>query len=92
MNRRLALAIAVGAAFGLATAAVAHAAPEGKGREGTTPKSWNYQLDKNGNRVAKGNRVSNADGSWREEVRQGKCSTVKEMTPKGEYKETHSCN
>ena len=56
-----------------------------------TPSGWSYQLDKNGNRIPKGNRVTNADGSWREEIRQGKCSTVKEMSAKGEYRETHNC-
>ena len=32
------------------------------------------------------------DGSWREEVRQGNCVTVKEMSAAGEYKETRQCN
>ena len=32
-----------------------------------------------------------ADGSWREETRQGKCITVKEKSPAGEYKETRRC-
>jgi hypothetical protein len=92
MNRRLAVAVALVAGVGLASIAVAQAAPAGQQRGGNTPKSWNYQLDKSGHRVAKGDRVTNADGSWREEVRHGKCSTVKEMTAKGEYKETHSCD
>ncbi len=51
------------------------------------PKGWNYEI-KDGKRVPKGNRVTNADGSWREEVRQGSCVTVKEKTANGEYKET----
>ena len=92
MNKRLAVAIAVAVGFGLASVAAAQAAPAGQGNGGNTPKGWNYQLDKKGNRVSKGNRVNNPDGSWREEVRQGKCSTVKEKTAKGEYKETHSCD
>ena len=57
-----------------------------------TPKGWNYEI-KDGKRVPKGgNRVTNPDGSWREELKQGKCVTVKEMSSKGEYKETRQCN
>jgi hypothetical protein len=57
-----------------------------------TPRGWNYEI-KDGKRVPKaGNRVTNADGSWREEVREGNCVTVKEMTKNGEYKETRQCN
>jgi len=57
----------------------------------STPKGWNYEI-KDGKRVPKGNRVSNADGSWREESRQGKCVTIKERTAAGEYKETRQCD
>jgi hypothetical protein len=71
------------AAAGLASAAVA----QGQ----STPKGWNYEL-RDGKRVPKGNRVSNADGSWREEVKQGNCVTVKEKSASGEYKETRQCN
>ena len=56
-----------------------------------TPKNWNYEI-KDGKRVPKGQRLTNADGSWREEVRQGKCITVKEKTAAGEYKETRRCD
>ena len=35
-----------------------------------TPKGWNYEI-KDGKRVPKGNRVTNPDGSWREEVKPG---------------------
>ncbi len=55
-----------------------------------TPKNWNYEI-KDGKRVPKAERVTNADGSWREEVRQGKCITIKEKSPAGEYKETRRC-
>jgi hypothetical protein len=57
-----------------------------------TPKNWSYTLDKNGQRVPKGSRVTNPDGSWREEVRQGNCVTIKERSASGEYKETRQCN
>ena len=57
-----------------------------------TPRDWSYEI-RDGKRVPKtGNRVTNADGSWREEVRQGKCVTVKERSASGEYKETRQCN
>jgi hypothetical protein len=56
-----------------------------------TPKGWSYEI-KDGKRVPKGNRVTNADGSWREEVRQGNCITIKERSASGEYKETRQCN
>ena len=57
-----------------------------------TPKGWSYEI-KDGKRVPKGgNRINNPDGSWREELKQGKCVTVKEMSAKGEYKETRQCN
>lgn len=56
-----------------------------------TPKGWNYEI-KDGKRVPKGSRITNKDGSWREEVRQGNCVTVKERSAAGEYKETRQCN
>ena len=37
-------------------------------------------------------RVVRPDGSWREEVRQGNCITIKERSATGEYKETRQCN
>jgi len=57
----------------------------------STPKSFSYEL-RDGKRVPKGNRVTNADGSWREEVRQGSCTTVKEKTAAGDYSETRKCD
>ena len=57
-----------------------------------TPKGWNFEVDSRGNRVARDNRVTKPDGSWREEIRQGNCLTVKEGSATGEYKETRQCN
>jgi len=71
-------------AVGLAGAATAQS---GRG----TPKNWNYEI-KEGKRVPKSNRVTNPDGSWREQVRQGNCITIKEMSAAGEYKETRRCD
>jgi hypothetical protein len=75
--------IAVAAALGLSTVAAA--------QNVQTPKGFNYEI-RDGKRVPKGNRVTNKDGSWREEVRQGNCVTVKEKSAAGEYKETRQCN
>jgi hypothetical protein len=72
-------------AAGFATAAYAQAQTQ------QTPRGWSYEI-KDGKRVPKGSRVTNADGSWREEVRQGNCVTVKERSAAGEYKETRQCN
>ncbi|MEO5774410.1 MAG: hypothetical protein ABIQ32_09885 [Sphingomicrobium sp.] len=76
--------IALGATAGFAAMASAQAAQ-------STPKGWNYEI-RDGKRVPKSERVTNADGSWREESRQGNCVTVKERTATGEYKETRRCS
>jgi len=79
--------LAVAAAVG---ATGAHA-QQGPG-QCTSPPGMNYMIC-NGQRVPKaGNRVAKADGSWREEQRQGPCIVVKEKTAQGEYKETRQCN
>ena len=75
--------IALAATAGYATAAAAQSQQ--------TPKGWSYEI-KDGKRVPKANRVTNPDGSWREEVRQGNCVTIKERSAAGEYKETRQCN
>jgi hypothetical protein len=85
MKKRLAVALAVIAGFGVASMALAQAPQQQQSQ--STPKGWSYTI-KDGKRVPKGNRVVNADGSWREEIRQGKCVTVKEKSSAGEYKET----
>lgn len=76
---------------GLALVAAACGASTASAQNQQTPKGWNYEI-KDGKRVPKGNRVNNPDGSWREELKQGNCVTVKEMSAKGEYKETRQCN
>ena len=86
MNRgfvpRLAIALA---GFALAGAAVATAqsgqVDQPKQQIQHTP--FNYDVV-NGQRVPKGNRVTNPDGSWRETIRQGNCTTVKEKSAAGE--------
>ena len=81
-------ALIIGAiAFVAVTAGASIAAAQGP----KTPSNWSYEI-KDGKRVPKGNRVNNADGSWREEIKQGNCVTLKERTATGEYKETRQCN
>jgi hypothetical protein len=81
--------VALLAAAGYATVAAAQS--QGPGEDRSTPKGWSYEI-KDGKRVPKGNRVTRPDGSWREEVRQGNCVTIKEKSAAGEYKETRQCN
>jgi hypothetical protein len=78
-------AVACVAAGGFATAAYAQSAQQ------QTPRNWSYEI-RDGKRVPKANRVTNPDGSWREELKQGNCVTIKERSPTGEYKETRQCN
>ncbi len=56
-----------------------------------TPSNWSYEI-RNGRRVPRGNRVTAADGSWREELRDGACTTVRTMSASGEYRETRQCD
>ena len=95
MSKTAIKVLIVGAIALGATAAYAAAAPaqnqQAQQQGSQTPKGWSYEI-KNGQRVPKGNRVTNPDGSWREEVKQGNCVTVKEKSASGEYKETRQCN
>jgi hypothetical protein len=67
--------------------AFAQAAPQPQ-----TPKTWSYTVGANGQRVPKISRITKPDGSWREEIRQGSCVTIKQRSANGEYKETRQCN
>lgn len=78
----VAATVLVGAG-GFASAAYAQDRP--------TPPNWQYDIQ-NGKRVPRTNRVSKPDGSWREEIRQGKCVTIKERSATGEYRETRQCD
>jgi hypothetical protein len=94
MMRVSKIALLVGAALvasaGFTGVAIAQAGKSASADQ-ATPRNWNYEI-KDGKRVPKGNRVVNADGSWREEVRQGSCVTIKEKTAAGEYKESRRCD
>ena len=78
----VAVVVAVGA---LSPAFAQRGDPEAK-----TPSNWSYEI-RNGRRVPRGNRVTNPDGSWREEVRDGNCVTTRTMSAAGEYRETREC-
>ena len=86
MTRMWKIAVGIGALAFAATAASA-IAPEDQ----ATPKNFNWEI-KDGKRVPKGTKQVNPDGSWREEIRQGKCLVIKEKSAAGEYKETRQCN
>ena len=74
-----------GVAYELATNSSAQADTQ------ATPKNFNYEI-KDGKRVPKSNRTTNADGSWREETKVGNCSTIKESSAAGEVKITRKCD
>lgn len=80
-----------GAVLALFVAGSANAIVQPSGPAPSVPKSFNYEL-RDGKRVPKSNRVTNSDGGWREEMRQGQCTTVKEKTAAGDYNETRKCD
>lgn len=84
----LALVLAFGA-FGAFSPAEAQ--PQRAQHTVKTPASFPYEIV-NGRRVPRGNRAVNPDGSWREEVRDGPCVTLKEKSPEGEYREIRKCD
>ena len=90
MTRTWKIVLGIGAVALAATAASA-AYAQVTPNDQATPNSFNWEI-KDGKRVPKGNRQTNADGSWREEIRQGKCVTIKEKSAAGEYKEVRKCD
>ena len=90
MTRFAKNAMIIAAAAFATTAAAGGAHAQANKASQSTPKNWNYEI-KDGKRVPKADRVTNADGSWREEVRQGNCVTVKEGSASGEVKITRKC-
>jgi hypothetical protein len=89
MRATIVRALSIGAAALVALAGNATIA-SAQAQQQQLPKGWSYDI-RSGQRVAKTNRVSNADGSWREEARQGNCVTVKERSATGEYKTSSEC-
>ena len=90
MTRMLKIVLTV-AGVALAATAASAAYAQATAGDQSTPNSFNWEI-KDGKRVPKGQRQINADGSWREEIRQGKCVTIKEKSAAGEYKETRRCD
>jgi hypothetical protein len=87
------LHLTVGAAAAVAVLALGAWAPAlaQKAKAAKTPSNFSYEI-RNGRRVPKANRVQAADGSWKEEVRDGNCSTVRQQSPSGEYREVRKCD
>lgn len=83
--------VAAGLAWSFGGLSPAFAQGNGGKSEATTPANFPYELV-NGRRVPRGKRVANADGSWREEIRDGDCVTLKEKSAAGEYRETRKCD
>ena len=85
--------LAAGASLAaLAGASGASATAAQSAQNCTSPPGMNYMIC-NGQRVPKPtSRITNPDGSWREETRQGKCVVIKEKSASGEYKETRRCD
>ena len=90
MTRMWKIVIGMGT-MALAATAASAAFAQAAATDQATPKNFNWEI-KDGKRVPKGDRQTNADGSWREEIRQGKCVTIKEKSASGEYKETRKCD
>ena len=92
MTRRAIMLAAVGGIAVVALAGAAYAQNAGASSAGTQNTPFNYEI-KDGKRVPKPtSRITNADGSWREETRQGNCVTIKEGTPDGAVRTTRKCD
>ena len=82
------IVLIVGAAALGATAAYA-AAPE---QPAQTPKSFSWTKGKDGKRVERPSEVTtNPDGSNREVIQKGKCSTIRVKLADGAVKTTYEC-
>ena len=95
MTKKVQLTLAAGALAAVAVLALGAFGNPAFAQRGDsqakTPSNWSYQIV-NGRRVPRGNRVTAADGSWREELRDGACVTIRTMSAAGEYRETRQCD
>ena len=82
------VSLTVAAALALSVGAPAAAMEPAK--SGKTPANWSWEI-KNGKRVPKAERVTHADGSWTEELKQGNC-TVTRTGRDGEVREVRKCD
>jgi len=85
-----ALAVAL-AVLGLGAFSPASAQPQKAKQASATPASFPYEIV-NGKRVPRGNKTVNPDGTWREEIKDGPCVTLKEKNAAGEYREVRKCD
>jgi hypothetical protein len=89
MTKTAKIVLIVGAAALGATAAYA-AAPAQPPQQ--TPKSFSWTKGKDGKRVERPTEVTtNPDGSTREVIQKGKCSTVRVKLADGAVKTTYEC-
>jgi hypothetical protein len=84
-------AIAGVAVVGAIAAAAWAASPDPQSqRQAQTPPGWSYDI-KNGKRVPRVERKTNADGSWTEQYREGNCMVTRTGRD-GEVRETRKCD
>lgn len=92
MTRRAIILAVGGVAVAALAAGAAWAQSGGRDHGHTQDTPFNYEIV-DGKRVPKANkRLTNADGSWREETRQGACVTIKEGTRDGSVKTIRKCD
>jgi hypothetical protein len=92
MTRRAVIFAVGGVAIEALAAGAAVAQSGGQNAGGTQSTPFNYEI-KDGKRVPKPtSSVTNADGSSRQETRQGNCVTIKEKTADGAVKTTRKCD
>jgi hypothetical protein len=92
MTRRAIMFVIGGVAVAALAAGAAYAQGGSGQQAGTQNTPFNYEI-KDGQRVPKPtSRITNPDGSWREETRQGACVTIKEGTADGAVKTTRKCD
>jgi hypothetical protein len=92
MTRRAVIFAVGGVAIAALAAGAAVAQSGGQNAGGTQSTPFNYEI-KDGKRVPKPtSSVTNADGSTRQETRQGNCVTIKEKTADGAVKTTRKCD
>lgn len=77
--------------IGTAAALVVFGAGQAFAQDRATPDNFSYKIV-DGKRVPKAERKVNADGTWREERKIGKCTEVKEKTADGAIKISRTCD
>lgn len=76
----------------LAAFAASGAVAQSTGAVKDPGKAFHYEIKGNKPVPKSGQRVTNPDGSWREETRRGSCTEVKEGMADGSVKTTRSCD